>query len=61
MTSATRYGLIIVTIALLAAAAYTVRQNHARTGTEQLSAEEVVDAELAAQKEFEANGGSYSN
>lgn len=59
MTSPTRYGLIIVLVAILSAAYYTIRQNHARTGTEQLSAEEVVDAEVAAQKEYEASGGKY--
>lgn len=60
MTSTTRYILIGVGIVILAVAAYTVRDN-SRTGTEAMTAEQVVDLEVAAQQEFEANGGKYTD
>lgn len=61
MTTTTRYSLIIVAVVILAVAAYTVKSNSTRTETERMTAEQVVDLEVAAQKEYEANGGKYQD
>jgi hypothetical protein len=65
MTSTSRYALIAGIIVVLAIAAYVLNSNYgsqadsARTGTERLTAEQVVDAEVEAAAQFEAAGGEY--
>lgn len=63
MSSTTRYALIAVALVILGFAAFAVNANYTnqgeRTGTEQLSAEEVVDLEVEAAAQFKASGGKY--
>ena len=61
MTNTTRYAFIAAVLIILAVAAYTVRTNSTRSGTESQSAEQVVDLEVSAQKAYEANGGKYQD
>lgn len=54
-------GILLAAIVVVAIFVYSgVGTNSAeRTGTETLTAEQVVDLEVQAQQEYEASGGTY--
>lgn len=63
MTTAARYALIGGVLVVLAVAACALNANYKnqgnRTSAEQLTAEEVVDLEVQAAAQFEAEGGKH--
>ncbi len=59
MTKTTQYILTAAAIVILILAVFVVKSNSQRSGTEQLTAEQVVDAEVEAAAQFEAAGGKY--
>lgn len=53
-------ALVALAIGVYAYGAFVEKDaTQERTGTEQLTAEQVVDLEVQAEAEYEANGGTY--